>query len=137
MCSWVVLGLVVRQVSSSWAPVHAEHLLVFLASHPKEAHVPRLDLLVLHVFVTCTVPCAVELSVWMGVLPCRWPISIRVFRAGMASLAAKKIAPISASAALDITVLIRLAVLSTAPLFAGIGTSLARENVRATRFRFA
>ena len=52
-----MLGLVVRQVSSSWAPVHAEHLLGFLASHPKEAHVPRLASLALHVFVTtnCTI----------------------------------------------------------------------------------
>ena len=70
-----------------------------------------------------------DLSVWMGVLPCGWPISIRVFRAGMASLAARKIAPISASAALDITVLIRLAVLSTTPLFAGISISLVKKNV--------
>ena len=70
-----------------------------------------------------------ELSVWMGVLPCGWPISIRVFRAGMASLVVRKIAPISASAALDITVLIRLAGLSIVPLFAGVGASLAKKSV--------
>ena len=51
----MVLGLVVCQVSSSWAPVHAEHILGFLASHPEEAHVPRLASLALHVFVTYTV----------------------------------------------------------------------------------
>ena len=71
----------------------------------------------------------------MGVLPCGWPISIRVFRAGVPSLAAKNIAPISASAALDITDLIRFAVLSTAPLFAGIGMSLAEKKFPPARLR--
>ena len=56
-------------------------------------------------------------------------------RAGMASRALRKMAPISASAALDITVLIRFAVLSTAPLFAGIGTSLARKKCPPARLR--
>ena len=51
----MVLGEVVCQVSSSWAPVHAEHLLGLLASHPKEAHVPKLASPALHVFVTYTV----------------------------------------------------------------------------------
>ena len=55
MSSWVVLGLVVPEVSTSWASVHAEHLLEFLASHPKEAHVTRLASPALHVFVTYTV----------------------------------------------------------------------------------
>ena len=52
--SWVVLGEVVCQVSSSWAPGHAQHLLRFLASHPKEAHVPRVVSVALHVIVTYT-----------------------------------------------------------------------------------
>ena len=64
----------------------------------------------------------------MDVRPCGWPISISGLRAGMASRALRKIAPISASAALNITVLIKFAVLSTAPLLAGIGTTLAKKK---------
>ena len=59
MSSWVVLGLVVRQVSSSWVPVQAEHLQGFFTSGPEEAHVPRLASLALHVFVAHTVGCGV------------------------------------------------------------------------------
>ena len=51
----MVLGQVVGQVGGTWAPVHAEHLLQFLTSHPEEAHVPILASLALHVFVTYTV----------------------------------------------------------------------------------
>ena len=50
--------------------------------------------------------------------------SIRAFRAGMASRALRKIAPILASAEIDITVLMSYAMLTIAPLFAMIGTSL-------------
>ena len=70
-----------------------------------------------------------ELSVWMGVLPRGWPILISVFRAGMASCVLRNIAPISISAALDITALMSWAMLSTAPLFDGIGESLDKNNV--------
>ena len=93
------------------------------------------NLLLLHCVLLLHTPCAVELSVWMGVFPCGWTISIRVLQAGMDSLALRKIAPISASAALDMTVLMRFAVLITAPLFAGIGTSLAKKKCPPARLR--
>ena len=73
------------------------------------------DLLLLHCMLLLHTPCAVDFSVWMGVCPCGCPISISALQAGMASLALRKIAPISASAALDITVLIKFAVLSATP----------------------
>ena len=93
------------------------------------------DFLRLHCMFLLQTPRAVELSVWMDVCPCGWPISISALRAGMASLALRKIAPISASAALDMTVLMRFAVLSTAPLFAGIGTLLAKKKCPPARLR--
>ena len=55
----MVLGLEVGQVGCTWAPIHAEHLLRFLALHPEEAHVPRLTLLALHVLVAHTLGCGV------------------------------------------------------------------------------
>ena len=50
---------VVGQVGGAGAPVDAEHLLRFLASHPKEAHVPRLASFALHVLVADAVRCGV------------------------------------------------------------------------------
>ena len=58
-----------------------------------------------------------------------------MLRAGMASLAFRKIAPILASAALDMTVLLKSAVLSTAPLFARIGTLIAKKKCPLARLR--
>ena len=59
-----MLGLVVRQVSCTWAPVYPEHLLGFLTSHPEEAYVPRLDSSALHVFVRYTVRSGVASLDW-------------------------------------------------------------------------
>ena len=56
-------------------------------------------------------------------------------RAAMASLALKKIAPILASAALNMTVLMICAVLSTAPLFAGIGESFDKKEIPPAHLR--
>ena len=69
-----------------------------------------------------------ELSVWMGVFPWGWPISIRAFHARMTPRKLRNIAPISASAALDITALMSWVMLSTAPLFVGIGASFDRKR---------
>ena len=54
-----MLREVVGQVGSTGAPVNTENLLRFLASHPKEAHVPRLASFALHVAVADTVCCRV------------------------------------------------------------------------------
>ena len=54
MSCWVVFREIIGEVSSSWSPVYAEHLLIFFTSHPIEAHVPRLASLALHVIVTYT-----------------------------------------------------------------------------------
>ena len=93
------------------------------------------DLLLLHCMLLLQTPSAVELSVWMDVCPCGWPISISALRAGMASRALRKMGPISALAALNITVLIEFVVLSTALLLAGIGTSLAKKKCPPARLR--
>ena len=50
-------------------------------------------------------PSAVELSTHMGVAGCGWPSSVRVVRMGIASCPLMKVAPISASAADDMTLL--------------------------------
>ena len=50
---------VVGQVGGTGAPVNTEHLLRFLASHPKEAHVPRLSSFALYVLVADAVRCGV------------------------------------------------------------------------------
>ena len=47
-------------------------------------------------------PCAVELSVWIGVRGCGWPISLRVVLTGTANFALMNIAPSLASATDDI-----------------------------------
>ena len=53
----------------------------------------------------------------------------------MASLALRNIAPISASAALNMTALMRFAVFITVPLFAGIGILLAKKKFPPARLR--
>ena len=50
---------VVGQVGGTGTPVDTEHLLRFLASHPKEAHVPRLASFAQHILVADTVRCGV------------------------------------------------------------------------------
>ncbi len=59
---------------------------------------------------------AVELSVWIGVQGCRWLSSWRVWRIDRAVLALTNNAPISASAAEDITVRMICDILRTAPV---------------------
>ena len=71
-------------------------------------------------------PRAVVLSVCIGVLGCGCPISMRAILAGMASRAFMNNAPISASAADDMTAFIIWATFSTAPLLGGSFTSLDR-----------
>ena len=55
----MVFRELVGQVGSTGTPVDTEHLLRFLASHPKEAHVPRLASFALHVLVAYTFRCRV------------------------------------------------------------------------------
>ena len=66
--------------------------------------------------------CAVELSVWMGVLGCVCPNSSSVCRMDTAVLALMNNAPSSASAADDITALIICEMFNTAPLLMGISS---------------
>lgn len=70
-----------------------------------------------------TTPCAVELSVWMGVAGCLCPISSSVILIGMAAFAFKNTAPNSASAADDMTAFIIVDIVKTAPLLGGNATS--------------
>ena len=66
-----------------------------------------------------TTPCAVLFSVFIGVGGCVCPISSSDWRAGMASLKLMKSAPSPASAADDMTALMVLAIVNTAPLLGG------------------
>ena len=66
-----------------------------------------------------TTPDAVELSVWMGLLGWGHPMSMRVWRCGIISLAVIKRAANSDSAAEAMTNLIIWAIESTAPLKRG------------------
>ena len=75
-----------------------------------------------------TTPEAMELTVGMGVLPWEWPTWIRAFRAGKKYCAFRNSAPISASAALDISALMSWAILSTDPLFFGSGESFDKKQ---------
>lgn len=65
-------------------------------------------------------PIAVELSTCIGVGGCSWPISWRAVRIGTASLAARNVAPTSASIADDMTALMIFARTWTAPLSGGV-----------------
>ena len=78
-----------------------------------------IDLVAFAIILLLMRPCAVELSVWMGVRGCGCPSSSRVFRIGTAVFAFKNNAPSSASAADDMTCLRMVDRLSTAPLFGG------------------
>jgi len=66
-------------------------------------------------------PSAVELSVWMGVRGCGWPISRSICLMCTASFALIYNAPNSASAADDITALIICEMFRIAPLLGGKG----------------
>ncbi len=61
-------------------------------------------------------PYAVELSTWIGVGGCGWPISSNVVCRGTASVVFSKTAPHSASAAEDMTLRMILDLLRMAPL---------------------
>ena len=71
-----------------------------------------------------TTACAAELPVYIGVVGCGWPISDSVILCGTASLALIYVAPISASAADNMTALMIWATFKTAPLLAGIAALL-------------
>jgi hypothetical protein len=73
-------------------------------------------------------PNAVVLSVWMGVLGCFWPISVRSWRIGTASHALMYSAPSLASAALDMTALSILEMLRTTPLLGGLSTLVEQKK---------
>ena len=75
-----------------------------------------------------TTPSAVELSVWIGVGGCLWPISLRMARMYTASRAMMYKAPSLALAADDITFLMIWAMLRTAPLFCGIAALFDRKK---------
>jgi hypothetical protein len=76
-------------------------------------------------------PNAVVLSVWMGVLGCLWPISVRSWRIGAASHALMYSAPSLASAALDMAALSILEMLRTAPLLGGLSTLVGQIKMAA------
>ena len=71
-----------------------------------------------------TTACAAKLSVCISVLSCGCPISDSVVLCGTVSLALIYIAPVSASVADVITVLMIWAMFKTAPLLAGIAALL-------------
>ncbi len=75
-------------------------------------------------FVT---PTAVELSVWIGVCGCGHPMSLRVCRWGTISRAIIKHAASSASATKAMKNLIMVAIVRTAPLKRGDGSSSKRK----------
>ncbi len=75
-------------------------------------------------FVT---PTAVELSVWIGLYGCGHPMSMRVCRWGTILRVAIKSAASSASAAEAMTNLIMVAIIRTAPLKRGVGSSSKRK----------
>ncbi len=78
-----------------------------------------IDLVAFAIILLLIRPCAVELSVWMGVRGCACPNSSRVFRIETAVFTFKNNAPNSASAADDIMFLMIVDRLTTAPLFGG------------------
>ena len=67
-------------------------------------------------------PCAVELSVWMGVHVCGWPNSSSVLRIDTTTLVLMNSAPSSASAAEDTIAPIICNMLSTVPSLVGISS---------------
>ena len=75
-----------------------------------------------------TKPCAVVLSVYIGVGGCLCPISSSAWRAGMASRQLMKSALSSASAAEDITDLMILATVRTDPLLVGYSAVLDKKK---------
>jgi len=75
-----------------------------------------------------TTACAAVLSVCIGVFGWGCPISSSVLRVGTASRALINIAPISASAADDMTAQIIWAMLRTAPLLGGSSWSAERKK---------
>ena len=75
-----------------------------------------IDLVAFDIILLLMSPWVVLLSVWTGVRGWGWPSSSSVLWAGMAVLELRKRAPNLASAADDMTCLIMLEMLRTAPL---------------------
>ena len=80
-----------------------------------------MDLIFYWMVVLLTTPAAVEFSVWIGDGGCFQPISVNVWRMGTISLDIMYIAPISASAAEDMTNLMIWEMVRIAPFYSGIG----------------
>ena len=94
-----------------------------------------MDLVALGVMRLVRTPCAVELSVCIGVFGCGWPNSTSVVRIGTANFALMKSAPNSASAAELITALMICEMLRMAPLLRGISSSLDMKKCPPARLR--
>ena len=71
------------------------------------------------VMLFVTTPCVVLLSVCIGASGCVCPISSRAWLSGMSSLQVIKSAPSQASTADNMTALMILAIVNTAPLLGG------------------
>ncbi len=80
-------------------------------------------------------PTAFELSVWMGVLGCSQPILMSVWCNGTISLVVRKSAASPASVAEAMTNLIICAMVRTAPLNLGMGSSSERNMWAPVRLR--
>jgi hypothetical protein len=85
--------------------------------------------------VLLTTPSAVELSVWIGLLGCGHPMSMRVWQWGIISHAAIKRAASLDSAADEVTDLMSWAMESTAPLKRGYGSFLERKMCAPARLQ--
>jgi hypothetical protein len=82
-----------------------------------------------------TTPSAVELSVWIGVFGCGWPILVSICRIYTASFASRYYAPNSVSAADDITAFLMVATVSIAPLLGGNSSLFDRKKCLPARLR--
>ena len=86
-----------------------------------------IDLVALGVIMLLMRPAAVVLSVCIAGFVWGWPNSSRVLRRGTARFALMKSAPISVSAADDMTICIIAEMLRTAPLFGGFESLFERK----------
>ena len=90
-----------------------------IALHQSQYSPIPIDLSLLLTILLVITPCAVVLSICIGVGGFFPPISPRAWRVGMASLQLMNSAPSLASAADDMTALIILATVNTDPLLGG------------------
>ena len=93
-----------------------------------------LSLLLEMLFVTKTSAVLLSISIVFG--GCLWPISSRAWSSGMALRKLMKRAPSSASSADDMTALMILSMVMTAPLFVGSVASLDMKNGLLVGFLF-